>query len=131
MDFASQLNALINEAQTSGENIQAGITSIKVGSPEYVKLIKSTNPKLWEGLKDSNIARMFSSGLHIKFEKADNNNDVAFFEKVKKKGWLPYLHAHYLGTKGCFEWENYESWDRMEKFHNTWMSGWSGLPKEF
>ena len=100
----------------------AHIISMKVGSPEYVKFIKSINPKLWEGLKDTNIGLMFSSGLHIKFEKADLNNDIEFFEKVKKKGWLPYLHAHYLGTKGTFEWKNYESWEYCERFHNTWMS---------
>ena len=45
MDFASQLDTLINQAQTS----------MNVGSLEYVTFITKIQPKLWEGLNRKNI----------------------------------------------------------------------------
>ena len=86
----------------------SSVMSIKVGSKEYVELLSSTSK--WINPQIKGIHQFYKCGLHLKFEKKDNENSIAFFESSYDKGWTDCIIAHRNSTIGCFEYPNYDAW---------------------
>ena len=80
-----------------------------------IETLTSLNPEYWKNLKKINIVKMYNSNLHLKFEKADEENNTEFFNAVLNKGWIPYLEAHKKSCGKLFNWDNYDNWKSNQK----------------
>lgn len=84
------------------------VVSMKVGSKEYIELLSSSSR--WINPQIKGIHQFYSCGLHLKFEKKDNENNIKFFESSYEKGWTDCIIAHRNSCIGCFTFENYDKW---------------------
>ena len=56
-----------------------------------------------------NAEEFFNNMIHIEFEKADNNNDIEWFDNNKDK-YGDAMNYHMTKTYPCFEWKNYKKY---------------------
>ena len=56
------------------------------------------------------MTKFFSAGLHIAFEKADNDNNLPFFESAYDAGWIDCLIWWRGATIYAFEYDNFDCW---------------------
>ena len=76
-----------------------------------IDLLFSMNPHI----KDiPNIRKFFRKGLHLKFEQADTNNRIDWFESANEKHG-ECMRAHANCVKGVFDMDNYWNWCESKK----------------
>ena len=80
----------------------------------YFRVTKEIKPEL-----QAKMTTFFSTGLHLAFEEADRDDDVAFFEHAYEAGWIDCLIHWRNVTIHAFEYDNFDCWLRekdSEKF---------------
>lgn len=72
---------------------------------------------------DSKYEDLYVCGFHLHFEKADKNNDTAFFHFFYTKDELvrDFMLLHIEKTRGVFEWKNFDRWLKGFKFEEEYI----------